>query len=343
MHKHPFPIALFPGHIRENGNAVLLFAIIIIAIALLSGCEEDDGAPYPTPDEIIRDARLDLLLDETYLFPAKPFATRATEYQPIRKWDVIFAGGGPPGSGSGSAAMVALGIPGVYDHILVYLGKDARGFAYAAEMNVDSFESGGDLRMFSLGQDYGENIPLSGAHVFSTHSYYETRQFSEQARQAILARNQELVRQVTEDLQGHFPYQFEYRHSGSILDPVVYLVDDGRAGGAGCSDYWTTLFEEIAGLCFYHSRMSAADIRNYFLYDPDGSQVQIPAELNPFGVNLYVRELFQLGFYLVEDQPHQYRCGGNAESGLVLPSLVYQSSLFEPGGSNLNSIRLAAR
>lgn len=342
MHKHPFPSARFPGHIRERGNIVLLLAAIIIAITLLSGCE-DDGAPYPDTDEIVRDARLDLLMDQEYQFPAKPFASRLTEYQPIRKWDVIFAGGGPPGSGTSSASMVALGIPGHYDHILVYLGKDARGNAYAAEMNIDSFEGGGDLRMFSLGQDYGENIHPSGAHVFAAHSYYEARRFSEQARQAILARNQDLTRQVTEDLLGNFPYQFEYRHSGSILDPVVYLVDDGRTGGAGCSDYWTTLFEDVAGLCFYQSRMSAADIRNYFLYDPDGSQVVIPAELNPFGVNLYVRELFQLGFYLVEDKPHQYRCGGNAESGLVLPSLVYQSNLFEPGGSILTPVRLATR
>jgi hypothetical protein len=266
-----------------------------------------------------------------------------TEYQAIRKWDVIFAGGGPAGAGTGSASMVALGIPGAYDHMLVYLGKDARGYAYAAEMNVDSLESGGDLRMFSLGLDYGENIPPSGAHVFSTHSYHEARRFSEPARQAILARNQDLVHRITADLLDNFPYQFEYRHSGNILDHAVYLVDDGRAGGAGCSDYWTALFEEVAGLCFYHSRMSAANIRDYFLYDPEGSQVEIPAELNPFGVNLYVRELFQLGFHLVEDLPHQYRCGGNPESGLVLPSLVYQSSLFEPGGSIPNPVRLAAR
>lgn len=343
MYKRLLPITLLPDHIRERGNAVLLFAAIMMGITLLSGCE-DDGTPYPSPDEIVRDARLDLLMDQEYQFPAKPFTSRMTEYQPIRKWDVIFAGGGPPGGpGTSSASMVAMGIPGAYDHILIYLGKDARGYAYAAEMNVDSFESGGDLRMFPLGQDYGENIPPSGAHVFSTHTYYETRRFGEPAREIILASGQELIRQITADLLENFPYQFEYRHSGNILDHAVYLIDDGRAGGAGCSDYWTTLFEEVAGLCFYHSRMSAASIRDYFLYDPEGSQVQIPAELNPFGVNLYVRELFQLGFNLVEDQPHHYRCGGDPESGLVLPSLVYQSSLFEQGGSVLNPVRLATR
>jgi hypothetical protein len=343
MKQRPFLIALLFAHCRVDGGVILLCASLVLGTALLAGCEEDGGIPYPGPDEIIRDARLDLLLDEVYQFPAKPFSTRVTEYQPIRKWDVIFAGGGPPGSATSSASMVALAIPGVYDHILVYLGKDARGYAYAAEMNVDSFEGGGDLRMFSLGQDYGENIPPSGTFVFSTHTYYEARRFSESARQAILVKDQDLVRQVTEDLLDNFPYQFEYRHSGNILDHAVYLVDDGRVGGAGCSDYWTTLFEEVAGLCFYQSRMSAAGIRDYFLSDPDGSQVEIPAELNPFGVKMYVRELFQLGFHLVEDQPHQYRCGGNPEAGLVLPSLVYQSSLFEPGGFVPNSARLAAR
>ncbi|MDP2827775.1 MAG: hypothetical protein Q8O37_04135 [Sulfuricellaceae bacterium] len=283
---------------------------------------------------------MDLLLDEEYQFPAKPVSIRVTEYQPIRKWDVIFSGGSTPGLG---VSMVAMAIPGAYDHILVYLGKDARGYAYAAEMRPDSLESGGDLRMFSLGQDYGENIHPSGAHIFSTNTQYEARRFAEPARQAILAKDQDLVRQVTKDLLGNFPYQFEYRHSGSILDRAVYLVDDGRAGGTGCADYWTTLLEEVAGLCFYQSRMSAVGIRDYFLYDHEGSQVRIPAELNPFGVDLYVRELFQLGFYLVEDQPHQYSCGGNPESGLVLPNLVYQSNLFEPGNPTLSPVRLATQ
>lgn len=341
MCKRHFLISLFLDPFRVDGGAILLCVAIIFGTALLTGCEEDDGTPYPGPDEIIRDARLDLLLDEVYQFPAKPYSTHVTEYQPIRKWDVIFTGGSTPGSDS--VSMVALAIPGAYDHMLVYLGKDARGYAYAAEMYPDSLKSGGDLRMLSLGQDYGENIHPSGAHTFSTNTHYEARRFSEAARQAILARNQDLVRQITEDLLGNFPYQFEYRHSGSILDHVVYLVDDGRAGGTGCADYWTTLFEEVAGLCFYQSRMSAAGIRDYFLYDPEGSQVQIPAELNSFGFDMYVRELFQLGFYLVEDQPHQFRCGGNPESGLVLPSLMFQSSLFEPGGSILNPVSLAAR
>lgn len=341
MCKRSFPISFFLNHSMLGSGAVLLCTSIILAISLLTGCQEDGGTPYPDPDEIIRDARLDLLLDEVYQFPAKPFSSPAAEYQPIRKWDVIFAGGSV--SSLHSAHMVALAIPGAFDHMLVYLGKDARGYAYAAEMTVNALDSGGDLRMFSLGQDYGENIHPSGAHIFSTHIYYEARRFGEPARQAILARDQELVRQVTEDLLGNFPYQFEYRHSGNILDHAIYLVDDGRTGGAGCTDYWTTLFEEVAGLCFYQSRMSATDIRNYFLYDPEGSQTQIPAELNPFGVNLYIRELFQLGFYLVEDLPHQYRCGGNPESGLVLPSLVYQSGLFETGGPILTSVSLAAR
>lgn len=171
MYKRSFLTSIFLDGFRVDGGAILLCAPIIFCTALLAGCVEDDETPYPGLDKIIRKERLDLLLDEAHQFQTRPFSTRAIEYQPIRKWGVIFADGGPFGSGTSAASMAALAIPGAYMHIPVYLGKDARGYAFAAKMNVGPLESGGDLRMFSIGQGYSENPPPSGAHVFSTHTY----------------------------------------------------------------------------------------------------------------------------------------------------------------------------
>jgi hypothetical protein len=45
-----------------------------------------------TPDEIIRDARVDLLADESYFFPANGNEKDPTVFLPLRKWDIIFVG-----------------------------------------------------------------------------------------------------------------------------------------------------------------------------------------------------------------------------------------------------------
>jgi len=88
MCEYPGLISVLINRFRLGGG-VLLFLVYHVSIActavLLKGRELVDAtdAPCPATDEITRDARLDLLRDEVYQSPAKPFSTRTTEYPPM--------------------------------------------------------------------------------------------------------------------------------------------------------------------------------------------------------------------------------------------------------------------
>ena len=273
------------------------------------------------------------LRDRTYYFPANAEADGAVTILPLRRWDLIFTG---DRLNAGHEDLVDHEninriIPGPYNHLLVYLGKDARGLAYAAELNADAPDIAGGIRLLCLGSDFGFLRVPGGGHLVDRDRIDRrwAMRFREPERSRILAAGEDILRQLLEDHQSGFPYQLEYRHSGGMLDFEVFLVDDGRTGGAGCSDYWTSLWETRAGICLKGVRISADEASAYFLEDPEGRLAYAPVELSPFPVPVPLHELLNLGFRIIEDDAHVFPCDGLSETGLVLPSLLMANPRLE--------------
>ncbi|HTR45187.1 MAG TPA: hypothetical protein VMH06_05700 [Thermodesulfovibrionales bacterium] len=322
--------------VRSLLNTMFFAALLFLS----SGCGGDHSVL--SPDEIIRDARLDLLSDEVYLMPANMNEEDETVFLPLRKWDIIFVGSMKPGVQTGAGPeFLSLLIPGKFDHILVYVGKDNNGNAYAEELNTDAIriENGqavviGGTRFMCLGKDFGEDPHPSGAQVLN-RDFYGVRwakTFRTEDRMRLLAADKALTDRVTADILGKYPYQLEFRYSGLslLVDRTLSLVDDGLRDGAGCADYWTNVFEDYAGLCMKGVRETAQQITDYYLHDPVGRTAYVPAYLNPLGTgDLPISLALSLGLRIVNDTPHRFSCDGTEETGLVLPDAIFESAAMQ--------------
>ena len=325
-------------------------AFVLVILLCIQGCSGDStevANPVYTPEDIIKHSRLELLSDEPYLFPAISPDITVETFQKLRKWDFIFVGG--LGNTYEDRGITSSLIPGDYDHVLVYLGKDSSGNAYAAELNVDSLQIvftslnvEGGIRLYCLGTDYGKYVHPTGVHLFRKN-YYRIRwakTFKEPFRINLRLYDLKLTSQVTEDLQAKFPYQLEFNKSFSamILNKKLELIDDGRLNGAGCADYWTSLFEESARICIKGSRLKAAEMMAYFMYDPEGMSAIIPSALNPFGAgDVLVRDLLVTqGITVVDSPAHQFSCDGSSEQGLVTPTKLFSCDQLENAASVIN-------
>ncbi len=322
-----------------------------LLLLLVLGCGTDnsgDPAPESLQDRVLRTAALDALADEPYLFPANDEPDGPTVYLPLRRWDMVFVGSVQDETEVPEfRLMTSRLIPGKFDHTLVYMGKDAEGFAYMAELNVSEVrldDNGGavidgGLWLLCVGTDRGEQVHESGARVLD-RSYYAVRwakTFREDVRAEILAHEAELVARIQQDMLDGFPYQLEFdaqlaielAEGGFTLETQLVLVDDGLENGAGCSDYWVNLLEEYAGVCFKGARMSASELLDYFRNDPEGQAAYIPADLNPLGDEpLEISDALDMGVELTNDVPHRFVCDGTEESGLVVPVRVAESDVL---------------
>jgi hypothetical protein len=318
--------------------------LILCALSVFFGCGHDGPNKIvrsPSPDEVLQGVRLDLLKDAPYYLPANENEEDRTVYLPLRKWDIIFVGSMKSGLAVGEdPVMLSKLIPGKYDHILVYVGKDGGDFAYAVELNTDKIylDGGtpvvlGGLRFLCLGKDFGRELHSSGAHVADRNAYGVrwAGTFTPENRKKLKDADAVLTSKVREDIMSGFPYQLEFKLSPDpLIDRTIELVDDGLANGAGCADYWTSLFETYAGVCMKGGRMSADEIMDYYLNDPVGKYASVPQYLNPFGRGeLRLSALLGLGFQVVEDAPHRFSCDGSEESGLVVPDRVAHSTALE--------------
>lgn len=304
-----------------------LIAHFLALIGMLSAPEAGALPPASfTPEQIIAEKRLDLLRDEPYYHPVRPDTLTGEIYVQLRKWDLIFTGPLPEHAGNINNI-----IPGRYDHTIAYVGKDERGYAYFVEINVNSLIDREGIRLFSPGTDFGDVLHPSGLRFWSDYAieYRWAKTFRDEVRTRVLASDAALTRQLISDLNQKLPYQMP---AGIGPNPLVrreiLLVDDGMDGGASCSDYWTTLFEEHASTCFYGVRFSKEDFIDYVLNDPAGRAAYIPDEVNPLPRRLTGAQLLGLGFSVVEDEPHVFSCGGEPESGLVLAELIMDSPLL---------------
>ena len=318
----------------------LLAAVAFAATTALAGCGggKDGGVSYPDlQSQVIAEAHLDWLRDEVYQFPANRTPESDTVYLPLRKWDLIFTGPLNYDPDAPWGYLTSLAIPGEFNHMLVYLGKDEEGFAYAAEMQLDELSlidnqviSDGNLRLLCLGTDFGQALHSSGAHVIDRQHYLSrwAKRLTESARAQLLEHDALLLSTLQTHIRAAFPYQLEFSFSYYDLyfSREIVLVDDGLDNGAGCTDYWTSLFEQYAGLCLTGVRMTASEVTDYFLYDPEGQQAFLPAEFNPLAdTALYIKDdlLEGLGFVVIDDAPHRFVCDNSEEVGLVVPDLLF--------------------
>lgn len=308
--------------------------IALACAATLTGCSRD---PYHRQEDILAHARVDLISDAPYLFPANKNSDDPTTYLSLRRWDIIFTGAIKPDPTKPELAVIDALIPGDFNHILVYLGKDADGFAYAAELNTDniaivdrSVRVDGGIRLLALSRDLGADPQPTGKHVLD-RAYYVTRwakTFRDEERDKLVAADESLTQTIQDHLLAHLPYQLEFSIPLKFIlfNRTVRVVDDGLAYGAGCADYWTTIFEDVAGLCMRGVRARASELIDYYQNDPVGRDAALPEQWNPIGTgSLKIRDALALGFDVNEDPPHRFRCGGQDESGLVLPDRIYQS------------------
>jgi hypothetical protein len=272
------------------------------------------------------------LSDSAYQFPANYSPRDKMVYLTLRRWDLIFTGdrANVPQAQVDSENVNRL-IPGPFNHIMVYMGKDSRGLAYAVELNTGGFDNSGGLRLICLGSDYG--VIRHPEFQYLQDRRYLNRRWAMRFREDVLAQLKDaesvLLARIKSDLVLGFPYQLEFAHSGSLFDPKVHIIDDGFRGGAGCSDYWTTLFEQYADVCLKGVRLTAEELEAYFLTDPEGLQAYAPPEISPFSDPVSIAAIIGLGFYAVPDAPHVFPCDQSEETGLVLPSLIMESPMLE--------------
>lgn len=273
------------------------------------------------------------LKDQTYYFPANYSPNDKIVFLPLQRWDLIFTGDHINKIDDiMDVENINYLIPGPFNHVMVYMGKDAKGLAYAIELNVlSSLKEGGGLSLICLGSDFGflrhpDTLYLQDKRKM-THRW--AMRLIDVAYEQLRIHEDLLFSMLHNDLAISFPYQFEIQHSGNLWDRYIYLIDDGFEGGTSCSDYWTTLFEEYAGLCIKNVRMSAQEMMEYSRNNPEGSLAYVPPELNPFPFQVLISQLLNMGFQIVSDEPHVYSCDGTEETGLVLPYLIMQSDQFK--------------
>ena len=272
------------------------------------------------------------LKDQVYYFPANYSIDDKTVFLPLRRWDLIFTGDhiNQPNDTIDRENINNL-IPGPFNHLMVYMGKDTSGLAYALELNILSLEQGGTLSLICLGSDFGilRHPDTSYIHDKNRMTNRWARRFVDSAYGQILMNEDLLLEKLHNDLIMGFPYQLEVQYSGNLLDRNIYLIDDGFEGGSSCSDYWTTLFELYADLCIKNARMGVEEIVDYFRNDPQGSLTYVPPEISPFQGTVSIRQILSLGFNVVINNSHVYSCDNTEETGIVLPFLIMQSDMLE--------------
>jgi hypothetical protein len=329
----------FPFRKRIKELTSIVFLSVLFCCQGCSGDSAQESQSVSTPEGIIKYSRLDLLTDKPYYFPALDPDSAQQTVQILKKWDMIFVGGA--GDAVDGRNIVSRLIPGKFDHLLVYVGKDEHGNGYAAELNIYSFKIAvpvikveGGIGLICLGTDYAQYIHPTGANLFK-ENFYTTRHartFKAEYGEKIKLNDQKLTMQVMDDLKTKFPYQLEFNKDffATFFTGNIVLIDDGRANGAGCADYWTSLFEEDAQICVKGARLNASEIMDYFMNDPVGKSAAIPSGYNPLGSgDILVSTFLHQGFTVVDSPPHTFSCDASSEVGVVTPTRFFSSDQLE--------------
>ena len=314
---------------------ILLLAGLFCAI---TGCEEDSTLQ----DRILAESAIDELSDKVYLFPANNESNSPAVYLPIRKWDLLFFGDVQPGETVPDPEISNLFIPGRYNHMMAYVGKDADGYAYAAELNIsnirlvnDSIATDGHISLLCIGTDYDSDTHPSGRYTNDRNHYRirSAKAFIPSIHEQLMLHDDEMVQRLMADLRAQYPYQLQLAVSLTAVlagKRDLQLVDDGFAGGSSCAEYWVELFETYAKVCIKNSRMDAADLLAYFRNSPEGRAAYLPARYNPLGTgNVPIGQMIANGVFIIHNPPpHIYACDGTKETGIVIGDPVMRSPLL---------------
>lgn len=275
---------------------------------------------------------LSQLKAESYLFPAISADGQARGALPLQRWDFIFVGDMEDNPATSRyEPLFNILIPGEFNHVMVYLGRDADGKPWGMEMTTTGTPQSNDLRIVRLPEFEDPPIAVEGFNLAvgpKSLSSYQPR-WAMRLNPSALAQVRQvepvLLQILEKDWQERFPYQLEFDWSGRVTDSEIQLVDDGRARGASCTDYWLALYEEVAGVCIRGTRISAADLKLYFTSDQEGSTAMVPEELNPFPFPLSMQQALAIGFRPVDPPAHYFPCGGPEETGVPIPDKLRHS------------------
>lgn len=321
----------------------------LFTLLILSGCQESTGVPQPMADaevtqyNISSNYAVQSLTNSVYQFPAIDPDTRESSIQPLERFDLIFVGHDPDDDSSTDQLSLARIIPGTYTHMLAYIGKDSQGFAYGLEMNssedqsysfgLDGLTMNGRLYVYCLGSDYGNReCPVDDYHYgLETYDYRWARQLQPELKASLMEYEDELLDTIRQDLLNGYPFQLPFRVGyETLVTGVVQIIDDGRVNGGDCAAYLLSLFEEVAGVCLNDARMSADEVKAYFLFDPMGQQAVLPARYNVFTdveEDIPVTDLLTVhGYSLLDSLPRQTTCAdGQMSNGMLLPDRIFNS------------------
>ncbi len=288
-------------------------------------------------DAIEKSFELERLSDETYYFPARKNISDAYTYQILKRFDMIFVGY----EDNSSTENLSYLIPGKYTHMLVYLGKDSNGFAYALEMNgvennslklgIDGFSVSGHLYIYCLGSDFGKKSCPKDNYIYGieTYDFMWAKRLKHELYSKLIRHEKELLSTIKKDLITKYSTKLPI-HVGAqtINSKVISLVDNTRADGGDCTSYFVSLFEEIAGVCMDNIRINAKEIQSYYKSDKIGKIARLPARYNPFSnENVYISHLLDSGYRFVDNTPRQTFCSDRrVVVGVATPNLLFNSS-----------------
>ena len=101
-----------------------------------------------------------------------------------------------------------------------------------------------------------------------------------------------------------------------------------RSYYADCTSYFTGLFEEVAGVCLDDVRISAAELRDYYVNTQEGQMAKLPERFNFISEgDIYFSDLLENeGYALVDNTPRQTQCSdGRIVQGIPIPDRVFHS------------------
>jgi len=318
-----------------------IFITIFLSLLVLIGCGSSERE-VSLSDQILKEYKLELLRDDIYYFPSKQ-EEGSIVYQSLKKWDLIFASKNLSDENSADFDYDRL-IPGKFTHVLMYMGKDDEGMAYAVEMALDDNSSlrielqgikiDGRIYLHALGWDYHilQKDELAQGYDYSKYAYYEAKSLKPNIMSILKENEAQLIESIKEDLSDSFIYQSPIFFNFDIAETKeVFISDDGFTNGSHCAEYITLLFEKVANVCLEDIYISAEEIEDYFIYDPIGSLAKLPAKYNFLSEGeLYFYELFSQGFEIKYVQPRESICNLNQDyHGMVTPDRLFNSASLE--------------
>ncbi|WP_299872589.1 hypothetical protein [uncultured Cocleimonas sp.] len=324
---------------------LVLFLLILLSLV---GCGSGSTSNPVTRDNVTQEDvvdryAIDYLSNKSYIFSAINPDTRELSYQSLERFDLIFVGYDLYNSSSTNdyTDILARAIPGIYTHMLMYIGKDSDGFAYAVEINstenqsytlgLDGLNIDGNLFVYCLGADFAQQECPEDRYIhgLEKYDYMWAKQLVPDLKKSLFENEAELISTIKQHLINEFPSQIPF-HIGpeTKITKVIPLVDDGLKNGADCTAYIVSLFEEVAEVCLDDVRINAAEGTAYYLDDPIGQETIIPEEYNIFSEgDLYFSEvLTTYGYSFVDNFPRKTSCPDSREVvGIPLPDLVFNS------------------